>query len=72
MYVIRPSILFIYLQHVNKTYKDLSARLGPHVAVQFEEDHISLDIPDHVTVVEGGWKIVPLTPPLVGSTCSSR
>ena len=52
---------------MDEIYKDRSAEPGPDLEVQFEEDKISLDIPDHVTVVEEGWKIVPLTPLLVGS-----
>ena len=51
------------MQHVDNYYA--AAKRGPHFPVKFEEDEISLDIPDHVTVVEEGWKITPLTPPLV-------
>ena len=51
---------------MDEKYTALSAEPGPDLEVQFEEDQISLDIPDHVTVVENGWKIVSLTPPLVG------
>ena len=67
-------ISLLPVQHVDSYYA--AAKRGTHFPVKFEEDEISLDIPD-ATVVEGGWEITPLAPPLVcmfmsvfTSTCS--
>ena len=42
--------------------------IGPDIAVSFETEAISLDIPPEGAVVSGGWRIVRLTPLIVSET----
>ena len=39
---------------------------GPRLTVHFEGDRIELDIPKKGVTVENGWRILPLSPPVVG------
>ena len=46
-------------------------KADPELKVDFESDRITLDIPLKGTDILSGWKIIPLTPPLVSSDESS-
>ena len=62
------NICIVFLQHVNETYSALSAEPGPHFEIEFEEENISLDIPDDGLWYPPGWNILPLTAPVVGES----
>ena len=45
--------------------------MGPDQEVMFEEEQISLDIPEEGIVLESGWRIIPHTYPGVSSRCTN-
>ena len=59
-----PPSLFI-IQAVKKEYKEKDAQLDLERTFFFELDNITIDIPLKGINIEGGWKIVPLTNPVV-------
>ena len=50
---------------MKREYKRKDAELDSEMVIEFESDHINIDIPLDDTSVEGGWKISPSTPPVV-------
>ena len=48
-------------------YKEEGALRGPEQPIKFESDVIELDIPLDGTTVSGGWRLRPLTPPVVSA-----
>ena len=56
--------LFI-LQIVHQNYMEKGAKKGPEQYIEFEDDMITVEIPDSVEY--GGWTITMLTPPVVCS-----
>ncbi len=52
-------------QRVSEEYSSKDAILGVNHFVEFEEDRITLDIPDDGAEVSGGWKITPMFHPTV-------
>ena len=50
---------------MKKEYKGKEAQLDSELVVEFESDRITIDVPLEGTDVEGGWKILPLAPPVV-------
>lgn len=46
-------------------YEKKDAELDSEMIVQFESDHRYIEIELVDTVVKGGWKILPVTPPVV-------
>ena len=65
---VHPTI-YVLLQLVRKHY-DPSARCQSTL-VKFEEDQITLNIPDDGTVTKEGWRITPFTTPTVSGTETS-
>ena len=57
--------LTIYLQPVREKYTAIGATIGPSMSVEFESDSISLQLPPEGVTLEGGWKIIPMSPPVV-------
>ena len=53
------------VQAIEDNYSGLNAIFGPHFLVQFENDTISLAIPEDGVHLENGWTITPLVPPVV-------
>ena len=53
------------LQAIQHQYSKLAAISGPDFMVQFENDIISLVIPEDGVCLENGWTIKPLVPPVV-------
>ena len=53
-------------QAIEDNYSRLNAIFGPRFMVQFENDTISLEISE---VLENGWTITPLIPPVVSLCC---
>ena len=53
------------LQAIEDNYSGLNAIFGPRFLVQFENDTISLAIPEDGVHLENGWTITPLVPPVV-------
>ena len=45
--------------------------MGPDQEVMFEEEQITLDIPEEGIVLESGWTITPHTYPGVSSCCTN-
>ena len=45
--------------------------VGPDQEVMFEEEQISLDIPEEGLFLESGWRIIPHTYPGVSSQCTN-
>ena len=60
---------YLLLQLVRKHY-DPSARCESTL-IKFEEDQVTLNIPDDGTVTKEGWRITPLTNPTVSGTETS-
>ena len=54
----------IVIQSIMMKYKCNDYVLGPTMPLEFESDTIRIDIPNEGICVEG-WKIIPLTPPIV-------
>ena len=50
---------------MDREYEEKDAEFDSEMLVQFESDRIDIDIPSEGIVVEGGWKIIPLYPPVV-------
>ena len=42
---------------------------GPDQPVDFVSDQIELDIPVEGISLQGGWRITPLTTPVVSASC---
>ena len=58
--------VFNSLQEIDKLYKSRGAEEGPEQPLDFESEEVSLDIPYPTGVkLEGGWKLTPLTHPVV-------
>ena len=51
------------LQAIDAKYTEVAARLGPDQEVIFEEEKITLDIPEEGIVLDSGWSITPHTHP---------
>ncbi len=49
------------VQRVSEEYSSKEAILGLNHIVEFEEDRITLDIPNDGAEVSGGWKITPIS-----------
>ena len=49
--------MYTLLQDADAKY----GKLGPHQVVEFEQDKITLDLPDDTVELENGWTITPLT-----------
>ena len=60
------------MQHVESRYSGLTAEPGPDLEVEFENEGISLSIPKGGVVVQQGWAITPLTPPMVGDIAAGK
>ena len=56
---------FTAVQAIEDNYSGLNAIFGPRFLVQFENDTISLAIPEDGVHLENGWTITPLVPPVV-------
>ena len=54
---------FQCMQAIDAKYAEIAARLGPDQEVMFEEEQITLDIPEEGLVLESGWTITPHTYP---------
>ena len=50
---------------MKEAYERSRALPGPDESVEFESNEIKLDIPQGGITLEGGWKITPLTVPIV-------
>ena len=53
----------LLLQAIDAKYAEVAARVGPDQEVMFEEEQITLDIPEEGLVLESGWTITPHTYP---------
>ena len=54
------------MQVLEESYnKDKQVTIGPEQPIQFEAAEIKLDIPKEGTILKEGWKILPLTAPVV-------
>ena len=53
---------YFFAQHVESRYSGLTAEPGPDLEVEFEDEQISLSIPEDGI---NGWDIYPLIPPKV-------
>ena len=53
------------LQAIQDEYSRLNAISGPGFKVQFEDNTISLVIPEDGICLKNGWTITPLVPPVV-------
>ena len=51
-------------------FTEAAARVGPDQEVMFEEEQISLDIPEDGLTLESGWRIIPHTYPGVSLHCT--
>ena len=51
------------MQAIDAKYAEIAARLGPDQEVMFEEEQITLNIPEEGIVLESGWTITPHTYP---------
>ena len=61
-------LLFLFLlQAIDAKYAEVGARVGPDQVVIFEEEEITLDIPEEGIVLENGWTISPYTLPRVST-----
>ena len=56
-------IAFYLLQAIDAKYTEVAAGVGPDQEVMFEEEQITLDIPEEGLVLESGWTITPHTYP---------
>ena len=57
------------LQAIQDKYSRLHAISGPGFKVQFEDNTISLIIPEDGICLKNGWTITPLVPPVVSLHC---
>ena len=58
--------IYMYVQVLEESYnKDKQVSIGPEQPIQFEAAEIKLDIPKEGTTLKDGWKILPLTAPVV-------
>jgi hypothetical protein len=58
--------MYMYVQVLKETYnQDKQVSIGPEQLIQFEAEEIKLDIPQDGTTLKEGWKILPLTAPVV-------
>ena len=67
---IQITVLFILmitvtLQVVQQHYTAMGVTIGLDLPVEFESDSISLKLPPEGVMLENGWRITPLTPPVV-------
>ena len=63
-----PKLLFpSLLKAIDAKFTEVAARVGPEQEVMFEEEQITLDIPEDGIVLESGWTIIPRTYPGVSS-----
>lgn len=53
------------LQAVERVYAGHASDDRLSLAVEFQDDRITLTVPDDGEVLENGWEITPLTPPTV-------
>ena len=54
------------IQEIDKLYKQRGAKDGPEQPLDFESEEVRLDVPWPAGVkLEGGWKLTPLTNPVV-------
>jgi len=53
------------LQVVESVYAGHASDNHLSLAVEFQDDKITLTVPDDGEVLENGWEITPLTPPTV-------
>ena len=51
------------MQAVDAKYSELAAGVGPGSEVIFENDQITLDIPEEGLVLESGWTVTTRTYP---------
>ena len=51
---------------VHQNYTEKKAIEGPDQDIEFEEDRITMEIPERGSITIGGWTIIALTPPMVG------
>ena len=58
-------MITVTLQAVQHKYTAVHATSGSDLSVEFESEHISLELPSHGITFESGWKILPLFNPLV-------
>ena len=58
-------ILLFNQQEVKQIYSEQGAEAGPFLAVTFDGDEVSLDIPEKKITLPCGWSIEPLVPPRV-------
>lgn len=57
--------LIISLQLVLEEYAARGATIGPDLPVEFESECISLELPPEEVMLESGWRILPVFPPVV-------
>jgi hypothetical protein len=58
--------MYMYVQVVEERYnQEKEVSIGPEQLIQFEAAEIKLDIPKDGTTLKEGWKILPLTAPVV-------
>ena len=55
----------IILQAVEKEYAEYTSDDHLSMAIEFQDDTITLKVPVGGEVLENGWEITPLTPPTV-------
>ena len=55
----------VFLQVVQQEYTTRGATIGPDLLIEFESDHLSLELPSEGVTLEGGWKLFPLFNPMV-------
>ena len=57
--------MYTVLQAIQERYSSLDATFGAGFEVQFEDEAISLAIPDDGVCLPNGWTIRPLVSPIV-------
>ena len=57
--------MYTVLQVIKENYSSLDATTGAGFEVQFEDEAISLEIPDDGVCLPNGWRIRPLVSPIV-------
>ena len=57
--------MYTVLQAIQERYSSLDATTGAGFEVQFEDEAISLAIPDDGVYLPNGWAITPLVSPIV-------
>ena len=55
----------VFLQVVQQEYTAKDATIGPDLPVEFESEHISLELPSENKILNGGWRMLPLFHPRV-------